>query len=65
MKPLVHYKKRSCQQRTYAQLTPVLNTPHAQRTSTKIDEIKEYRTGGVSPPEAMWRMFAFPISEIN
>ena len=40
MKPLVHYKKRSCQQRTYAQLTPVLNTPHAQRTSTKIDKIK-------------------------
>ena len=33
MKPLVHYKKKSCQQRTYALLTPVLNTPHAQRTS--------------------------------
>ncbi|XP_060212641.1 uncharacterized protein LOC132640178 [Lycium barbarum] len=34
--------------------------------NTDIDEIKEYRSGRwVSPPEAMWRLFAFHINEMN
>ncbi|XP_060218953.1 uncharacterized protein LOC132645771 [Lycium barbarum] len=34
--------------------------------NTDIDEIKEYRSGRwVSPPETMWRLFAFHINEMN
>ncbi|XP_019236509.1 PREDICTED: uncharacterized protein LOC109216777 [Nicotiana attenuata] len=35
-------------------------------TTIEIDEIKEYRSARwVSPPEAMWRLFGFSISEMN
>ncbi|XP_015078482.2 uncharacterized protein LOC107022360 [Solanum pennellii] len=34
--------------------------------NVEIDEIKEYQSARwVSPPEAAWRIFAFPISEMN
>lgn len=35
-------------------------------SNTEIDEIREYRSGRwISPPKDMWRLFAFPISEMN
>ncbi|XP_019238028.1 PREDICTED: uncharacterized protein LOC109218148 isoform X1 [Nicotiana attenuata] len=35
-------------------------------TNIEIDEIKEYRSARwVSPPEAVWRLFGFPISEMS
>ncbi|XP_059308268.1 uncharacterized protein LOC132059626 isoform X1 [Lycium ferocissimum] len=34
--------------------------------NVEIDEIKEYQSARwVSPPEATWRLFGFPISEMN
>ncbi|KAG5578003.1 hypothetical protein H5410_058137 [Solanum commersonii] len=34
--------------------------------NTEIDEIEEYRSARwVSPPEATWRLFGFPINKIN
>nr|XP_016460125.1 PREDICTED: uncharacterized protein LOC107783644 isoform X1 [Nicotiana tabacum]XP_016460126.1 PREDICTED: uncharacterized protein LOC107783644 isoform X1 [Nicotiana tabacum] len=39
---------------------------HEDNTNIQIDEIKEYQSARwVSPPEAMWRLFAFPISEMT
>ncbi|XP_019265860.1 PREDICTED: uncharacterized protein LOC109243390 [Nicotiana attenuata] len=39
---------------------------HENNTNIEIDEIKEYQSARwVSPPEAMWRLFAFPISEMT
>ncbi|XP_060202830.1 uncharacterized protein LOC132631247 [Lycium barbarum] len=39
---------------------------HSNDSDIEIDEIRDYRSARwVSPPEAMWRLFAFPISEMN
>lgn len=39
---------------------------HSNNTNIEIDEIKEYQsTRWVSPPEAMWCIYAFPISEMS
>ncbi|XP_059288087.1 uncharacterized protein LOC132041391 [Lycium ferocissimum] len=39
---------------------------HNNDTDIEIDEIKEYRSARwVSPPEATWHLFGFPINEIN
>ncbi|XP_075092424.1 uncharacterized protein LOC142172656 [Nicotiana tabacum] len=39
---------------------------HEDNANIQIDEIKEYQSARwVSPPEAMWRLFAFPISEMT
>ncbi|XP_070001980.1 uncharacterized protein LOC142166103 [Nicotiana tabacum] len=39
---------------------------HEDNTNIQIDEIKEYQSARwVSPPEAMWRLFAFHISEMT
>ncbi|XP_019233403.1 PREDICTED: uncharacterized protein LOC109214007 [Nicotiana attenuata] len=39
---------------------------HDNDTDTDIDEIKEYQSARwVSPPEAAWRLFGFPISEMT
>jgi len=39
---------------------------HTDNTNIEIDEIKEYQSARwVSPPEATWRIYAFPISEMN
>ncbi|XP_070026003.1 uncharacterized protein [Nicotiana sylvestris] len=39
---------------------------HASDTDIDIDEIKEYQYAiWVSPPEAAWRLFRFPISEMT
>ncbi|KAG5622894.1 hypothetical protein H5410_008112 [Solanum commersonii] len=38
---------------------------HNNDTNVEIDEIKEYQSARwVSPPEAAWRLFSFPISEM-
>nr|XP_016436617.1 PREDICTED: uncharacterized protein LOC107762748 isoform X1 [Nicotiana tabacum]XP_016436618.1 PREDICTED: uncharacterized protein LOC107762748 isoform X1 [Nicotiana tabacum] len=38
---------------------------HPNETNIEVDEIKEYQSARwVSPPEAVWRIFAFPISEM-
>ncbi|XP_075088360.1 uncharacterized protein LOC142170362 [Nicotiana tabacum] len=43
-----------------------LNPTNSYNTNIEIDEIKEYQSARwVSPPEAMWRLFAFPISEMT
>ncbi|XP_009622040.1 uncharacterized protein [Nicotiana tomentosiformis] len=39
---------------------------HDNDKDTEIDEIKEYQSARwVSPPEATWRLFGFPISEMT
>ncbi|XP_019238957.1 PREDICTED: uncharacterized protein LOC109219012 [Nicotiana attenuata] len=39
---------------------------HADDPNIEIDEIKEYQSARwVSPPEATWRLFGFPISEMT
>ncbi|XP_049345373.1 uncharacterized protein LOC125809839 [Solanum verrucosum] len=39
---------------------------HDSNIDTGVDEIKEYQSGRwVSPPEAAWRLFKFPISEMT
>ncbi|XP_070011365.1 uncharacterized protein LOC142161914 [Nicotiana tabacum] len=39
---------------------------HEDNTNIQIDEIKEYQSARwVSPPEAMWRLFAFAINEMT
>ncbi|KAG5598903.1 hypothetical protein H5410_030273 [Solanum commersonii] len=39
---------------------------HTNNTNIEIDEIKEYQSARwVSPPEATWRIYAFPINEMN
>ncbi|XP_070054281.1 uncharacterized protein [Nicotiana tomentosiformis] len=38
---------------------------HPNDTNIEVDEIKEYQSARrVTPPEALWRIFAFPISEM-
>ncbi|XP_070022028.1 uncharacterized protein [Nicotiana sylvestris] len=39
---------------------------HNNDTNTEVDEIKEYHSARwVSPPEAMWRLYGFSISEMS
>lgn len=39
---------------------------HNNDMNTEIDEIKEYQSARwVSPPEVTWRLFGFPIKEMN
>ncbi|XP_075101221.1 uncharacterized protein LOC142176782 [Nicotiana tabacum] len=39
---------------------------HNNDTNTEVDEIMEYQSARwVSPPEAMWRLYGFSISEIS
>nr|XP_016466763.1 PREDICTED: uncharacterized protein LOC107789465 [Nicotiana tabacum] len=39
---------------------------HNNDTNTEVDEIKEYHSATwVSPPEAMWRLYGFSISEMS
>nr|XP_016498695.1 PREDICTED: uncharacterized protein LOC107817404 isoform X1 [Nicotiana tabacum]XP_016498696.1 PREDICTED: uncharacterized protein LOC107817404 isoform X1 [Nicotiana tabacum]XP_016498698.1 PREDICTED: uncharacterized protein LOC107817404 isoform X1 [Nicotiana tabacum]XP_016498699.1 PREDICTED: uncharacterized protein LOC107817404 isoform X1 [Nicotiana tabacum]XP_016498700.1 PREDICTED: uncharacterized protein LOC107817404 isoform X1 [Nicotiana tabacum]XP_016498701.1 PREDICTED: uncharacterized pro len=39
---------------------------HADDPNIEIDEIKQYQSARwISPPEATWRLFGFPISEIS
>ncbi|XP_075108926.1 uncharacterized protein LOC142180758 [Nicotiana tabacum] len=44
----------------------IMHGPCGSDTNTNINEIKEYQSARwVSPPEAAWRLFSFPISEMT